>query len=281
MKTRNFALCALGLAAAFSLGGSVTASAQRATSPTRIPVRKDTKKDTAVTVVKTDTVRVVRVDTVMSPPRVETRTVTVHDTVTKIQMEMLPEQKLPGVYFGLGAGIASPFQSWRGSTKDGPVIQGQLGWFPKNGALGLRVDGDYAFLAHRATDCPNCPDPKLLSGSADLVLRLPLDRKSPLNPVIYFLGGGGLDKFSDFLPYRNSDNAIVTAGSDTYLQYPGNVLTATTAGDKSLFYHYDAGFGLDFNAGPAHMYLESKYVSISTTNGNSHYFPIVAGFKFY
>lgn len=280
MKTRNFALCALGLAAAFSIGGSATASAQRATSRTRIPVRKD-QKDTAMAPMKVDTVRTVRVDTVMSPPRIETRTVMVHDTVTRIQMEMLPEQKLPGVYFAIGAGAAVPFQSWRGSTKDGPLVQGQLGWFPGNSALGLRLDGNYAFLAHRATDCPNCPDPKLLSGSADVVLRFPLDRKSGLNPVIYFLGGGGLDKFSDFLPYRNSENAIVTAGSNTYLSYPGSTLTTTTAGDKSLFYHYDAGMGLDFNAGPAHIYLESKYVSISTTNGNSHYFPIVAGFKFY
>lgn len=278
MKTRNFALCALGLAAALSIGGSATASAQRATSPTRIPVRKDTK-DTVMT--KTDTIRIVKVDTVMAPARVERVTVTVHDTVTKIQMQVLPEQPLPGLYFGIGAGMASPFQSWRNTTKDGPAIQGQIGWFPKDGMLGIRADGLYGFLAHRATDCPNCPDPKVLSGTADLVLRMPLDRTSHLNPVFYILGGGGIDKFSDFLPYRNTDNAIVTAGSDTYLSYPGLTLTAATAGDKSLFYHYDAGLGLDVNAGPAHMYLESKYVSVTTTNGQSHYFPIIVGFKFY
>ena len=44
MKTRNSALYALGLAAAITLGGAVTAAAQdttRARSQTRIPVRKD------------------------------------------------------------------------------------------------------------------------------------------------------------------------------------------------------------------------------------------------
>lgn len=279
MKKTTFTLCALGLVAAFTIGGSAVASAQRATSPTRIPVRKDTK-DTMV-VMKTDTVFRVRVDTVMAPARVERVTVMVHDTVTKMQMQMLPEQALPGLYFGLGAGVAVPFQSWRNSTKDGPAIQGQIGWFPKDGMIGIRADGLYGFLSHRATDCPNCPDPKILSGTADLVLRMPLDRTSSLNPVIYLLGGGGVDKFSDFLPYRNTDGKIVTAGSDTYLQYPALTLTAATAGDKSLMYHYDGGIGLDVNVGPAHMFLESKYVSVTTTNGSSHYFPIIAGFKFY
>src|SRR3954464_2649654 len=47
MKTRKSALCALGLAAALTLGGAVTASAQvtdttgRARPQTRIPIRKD------------------------------------------------------------------------------------------------------------------------------------------------------------------------------------------------------------------------------------------------
>ena len=279
MKNTNFTLYALGLAAAFTLGGSAVASAQRATSPTRIPVRKDAKDTTVM--MKTDTIRIVRVDTVMSPPRVERVTVMVHDTVTKMQMQMLPEQALPGLYFGIGGGTVSPLQSYRNSTKDGPAIQGQIGWFPKDGMIGIRADGLYGFLAHRATDCANCPDPKILSGTADLVLRMPLDRTSHLNPVVYILGGGGLDKFSDFLPYKNTDGVIVTAGSDTYLAYPGLTLTAATAGDKSLMYHYDAGLGLDVNVGPAHMYLESKYVSVSTTNGNSHYLPIIVGFKFY
>ncbi len=280
MKTRNFALCALGLAAAFSLSGAATASAQRAKSPTRIPVRKDTK-DTSMVMMKTDTVRIVRVDTVMAPPRVERVTMTVHDTVTRMQMQMLPEQKLPGWYFGLGGGLAVPYQSWRNSAKDGPALQGMIGWFPNNANLGLRIDGVYGFLGHRDTDCPTCPDTKLISGSADVVLRFPLDRTSHLNPVLYFLGGGGLDKFTDFVPYNNTDGATVTAGSDTYLNEPGFPLTAATAGDKSLFYHYDAGIGYEINAGPAHLYIESKYVSISTTNGNTHYIPITAGFKFY
>jgi hypothetical protein len=277
MKTRNFALCALGLAAAITFGGAATASAQ-ARSDTRIPVRKEQTPEPVAP--KVDTIRIVRVDTVTLRGRVDTVTVRVKpDTV--LQMQMLPLQKLPGVYFAIDGGVAVPYSSYRKSQKDGPIIGAQLGWFPGAGALGLRIDGAAAFFGKRETDCPNCPSPRLYSGSGDVVLRFPLDRTSKLNPVLYFLGGGGIDKFSNFLPYRNKGNAIVTAGSDTYLGYPGLPLTAATAGDKSIFYHYEGGLGLDFNVSAAHMFVESKFVSVTTTNGPSRYFPIVAGFKFY
>ncbi len=284
MKTRNFALCALGLAAAITFGGAETASAQ-AKSQKRIPVRKDAPA-AETPAAHVDTIRVVHVDTVMMRMKPDTVMMRMK-TDTVMQMQMLPIQRLPGVYFGIGGGVAIPMNSWRNSTKDGPAIQGQLGYFPQNGALGIRVDGLANFFGHRKTDCPQCPDTKLYSGSADVVLRFPLDRTSTLNPVVYFLGGGGLDKFTDFLPYTNDDGRVVTAGGDTFLNSPGILARSATAGaanfrgDKTLFFHYDAGAGLDFNAGPAHLFVESRYTTINTTNGNSHYWPTIVGFKFY
>ena len=283
MKTRNFALCALGLAAAITIGGAETASAQAA-SQKRIPVRKDAPAEAAMPA-HVDTIRIVRVDTVTIRGRTDTVTMRMRpDTV--IQMQMLPLQRLPGLYFGLGAGLAIPMNDWRNSTKDGPAVQGQLGWFPKDGSLGIRVDALGNFFGRRETDCKACPSPKLYEGNADLVLRFPLDRTSHLNPDVYFMGGGGLDKFTDFLPYKNSNGATVSAGGDTYLTYPGLPLstTATAAnfrGDKTLFFNYNAGAGLDFTAFDLHFYVESKYTTINTTKGNSHYFPITAGLKFY
>lgn len=276
MKTRNFALCALGLAAAITFGGAATASAQ-ARSDKRIPVRKD---QPAEQVVRVDTIRIVRVDTVTMRGRIDTVTVRMKpDTV--MQMQMLPTQKLPGVYFALGAGVALPYSSYRHSTKDGLDLNAQLGWFPKDAALGLRVTGDAIFFNNRDTDCPNCPSPRLYNGAADVVLRFPLDRTSKLNPVLYFLGGGHIDKFQNFLPYVNHGGRVTTAGGDTYLNYPGLNLTAAAAGDKSIFYGYEGGTGFDLNVGPAHMYAEGKFVQVQTTGGPSRYFPIVVGFKFY
>jgi len=281
MRSRFSAVCALGLAAAFMLGDATTASAQndttRARSTRRIPVRKD---DEPAVRTRTDTVTV-RVTDTLTVRRTDTVTVTRVDTVTRV--EELPLQALPTWEFGLGAGVASPMNNWRNTTKDGPDVHAHVGWFPGAGPIGIRLDGDYAFFHRRETDCASCPNPRLLSGSADLVLRLPMDRKSRLNPIFYVLGGGGIDKFTDFLPYRNTDNQIVTAGSDTYLNYPGLVppLTSTTVGDKSVFYHWDVGPGIEFNLGPAHLFVEAKYTTINTTNGNSHYWPIVAGLNFY
>jgi hypothetical protein len=278
MKTRNFALCALGLAAAITFGGAATASAQ-ARSQTRIKVRKDQPRDTVVAAPKVDTIRIVRVDTVTLRGRVDTVTIRMRpDTV--VQMQVLPLQRLPGLYFGLGAGGAVPFKGFRHANHDGPDLNAQVGWFPQNGALGIRFDGEGAFFSKRKTDCPLCPDVKHYAGEGDIVLRFPLERTSHINPVLYFFGGGGIDKWSGFIPFRDGGN-VVTAGKETYLSYPPIPLTATQVPDKDWFWHWDAGFGLDFNAGPAHMFVESKFLSVNTTGGNSQFIPIVAGFKFY
>jgi hypothetical protein len=281
MNFRNSASFALGLAAAISFGGVSTASGQdttRTRSQTRIPVRKDDGQPAPVS--HTDTVTVTRTDTVVVR-RADTVTVTRTDTVSRV--EELPLQRLPGFFFGIGAGVATPMNNWRNLTKDGPDIHAHLGYFPGASPLGIRADANYAMFGRRETDCASCPQPKLFSGSADLVLRMPLERKSRINPVFYVMGGGGVDRFSDFIPYVNSENKIVTAGKNTYLAAPGITppLTAAAAGDKSLFYHWDVGPGLEFNLGPAHMFVEAKYTTIMTTNGNSHYWPIVAGFNFY
>ena len=282
MKTRNFALCALGLAAAITFGGAATASAQ-ATSTTRIPVRKDEPQQT----VRVDTVRIQgRVDTVMVRSRPDTviRTVT-GPTRYDTTMVLPPLQRLPGLYFGLGGGIAMPMNNWRNTTKDGFGLQAQAGWFPTNGTIGIRGDVNYSWLNKRETDCKPCADPRILAGSLDLVARFPLDQRSKLNPVVYIMGGGGLDKIFDFIAYRNTDNKVVTAGSATQLSsatsYPDLGVTAANRGTKSLFFHYEGGAGLDVQLGGLHTFVETKYSTLNTINGNSHYWPTIIGLKFY
>ena len=238
-------------------------------------------------------------DTVMMMGRTDTVTMRMRpDTV--MRMEYPPLGTMPGFEFGIGAGVATPMNDWRNSTKDGPAAHAHLGFFPGMGALGLRFDGDAGFMAHRATDCPNCPDPRVYSGSADVVLRFPVDRQGKLNPILYFLGGGGIDKFSNFLAYQ-ADGITATAGSDTYAPFtagpppqrggPAVQITSTNRGGKSLFYHYDAGAGLELGRGDVRFFAEAKYMTINTsklalnaatTEGthNSHYFPLIAGLNF-
>ena len=275
MKTRNSALCALGLAAAITLGGAVTAAAQdttRARSQTRIPVRKDQPAQTVAP--RVDTVTVTRTDTVVRT-RTDTVTVTRVDTVTRI--EELPLQPLRAFQFGVGVGAALPTGDWRNVSKDGYDIHAHLGWFPGASVFGIRLDGDYAAMGGRETDCSGCPGAKLFAATGNVVLRFPLDRKSPVNPQIYFLGGAGLDWFQDFTPYRTTERPplLVSAGDKTY-RGAGSVLPGTSALSDDQLWHWDVGAGIQLGR----FFIESKYIAINTENKNSAYVPILVGLNF-
>jgi hypothetical protein len=266
MKTRNSALYALGLAAAITLGGAVSADAQR--TPTRprarpaqrIPVRKDVpapaKTDTVI-VTRVDTVTVRRVDTLTGP------TVMRYDTVTR--MVYPPLQRLPGLFFGLGAGATIPMNNIRALVKDSWGFQGQVGFFPMNSPLGIRADATFGQLHARETDCPTCSNAKLWSVGGDVILRMPLDRTSKLNPVLYVFGGGGYAKFSD-----------VDTRYTNFLHTNNEPLW----NNEGKFY-YDVGPGVDFNVGGLHLYAEGKYYTIMTDRKNVHVFPVYGGIKFY
>jgi hypothetical protein len=273
MKNRNSALVAIGLAAAITLGGAATALAQdttRARSQTRIPVRKD---QPAAAVARTDTVTIVRTDTVVQT-RTDTVTVTRVDTVTRV--EELPLQPLGTWQFGIGVGAAFPTADFRNVIHDGYDVHAHLGVFPGASAFGIRLDGDWVAFGNRDEGCSSCPGTKLIQGSANIVLRFPLDRKSPVNPQIYFLGGGGIDKFTDFTPYiTNDDRELVTAGKDTYTG-AGSYARTTDLSDKSLFYHWDVGAGITLGR----FFIESKYVSINTDGDNTAYVPVTIGLNF-
>jgi len=266
MKTRNSALYALGLAAAITLGGAVTAGAQAKKKTTTrrrpaqsIPVRKDVPPP------KTDTVVVTRVDTVTIRGRTDTvvNTVMRYDTVTR--MVYPPLQRLPGLFFGIGAGSTIPMNNIRALVKDSWGLQGQVGYFPMNSPLGIRLDGTYGQMHARETDCPTCSNAKLWTVGGDLILRMPLDRTSKLNPVLYVFGGGGWANFSDVDPRYT---AFLRTNSEPLWKSEGN-------------WYYDVGPGVDFNVGGLHFYAEGKYLTIMTDRKNVHAFPVYGGLKFY
>jgi hypothetical protein len=266
-------LYALGLAAAITLGGAMSADAQtkkptrrRAKPATQIPVRKDVPVQT-----RTDTVIVTRVDTVTLRGRVDTVTTTMmrYDTVTR--MVYPPLAKLPGLFFGLGAGADIPMNNIRGYVKDGLAGQAQIGYFPGTSPLGVRVDGTYGMLHARETDCRTCSDPKMWTVGGDVILRMPLDRTSKLNPVLYVFGGGGYASFSD-IDARQTAPLNVNGGAN--FQNDGN-------------WYWDVGPGVDFGFGGLHLYAEGKYMTINTgtstghtEQNKAHLFPVFGGIKF-
>jgi hypothetical protein len=265
----------------FMLAAAAGVAGAQAKSDTRIPVRKDAPP---VAAPQTDTVRVLIHDTVTVRGRTDTvvRNVTlpvVHDTV--VRMEPLPLSKLPGLYFSIGGGVAIPMGDLRDESETGPDINAALGWFPKDGNLGLRVDGNWGMFNHR---CAGCADTRLVSAMGDIVWRFPMERTSRTNPVLYILGGGGWDKFKDFIPFRNSDGKVVTAGEDTHVNNPVSTalgVTAANRGTASNFWDWNLGGGADWNMFGLHWFGEARYVNIFTTNGSTHYIPAIIGLKFY
>ena len=264
MKTRNSALYALGLAAAISLGAAVTADAQatprrRARPAQRIPVRKEVpqpaKADTVI-VTRVDTVTVRRVDTVTGP------TVMRYDTVTR--MVYPPLQRLPGLFFGLGAGANIPMNDIRGTFKDSYAGQAQVGYFPMNSPLGIRADGTFGRIHSRERDCRNCANPSVWTLGGDVILRMPLDRTSKLNPVLYAFAGGGWSHFGD-----------ITKPNQLVLTSKGPIDVSGGHG------YWDVGPGVDFSVGGLHFYAEGRYMTIMTKNKNTHMFPVYGGLKFY
>jgi hypothetical protein len=271
MKTRNSALYALGLAAAITLGGAVTAGAQAKKKPTTkrrvrsaqpIPIRKE------VVAAKTDTVVVTRVDTVTIRGRTDTVTNTVmrYDTVTR--MVYPPLAPLPGIFFGVGAGADIPMNNIRAVTKDGWAGQLQAGYFPTNSPFGIRVDGTYGQIPARTKDCPTCSNPKMWTVGGDVILRLPLDRTSKLNPVLYVFGGGGWANFSS-VDIRQTN--VIGGCANTRVPCFQN-------GGKA---YWDVGPGVDFSVAGLHLYAEGRYMSILTNNASTHLFPVYGGIKFY
>jgi hypothetical protein len=273
-------LYALGLAAAITLGGAMTADAQagkkptpratrrapvkRAKPATQIPVTKE------VTAAKVDTVIVTRVDTV-TLRRIDTVATTLRLTDTVTRMVYPPLAKLPGLFFGIGAGANIAMNDIRAVLKDGPAGQLQVGFFPENSPLGARIDGTYGKLGCRDKDFGSaCKDPKLWTIGGDVILRLPIDRTSKLNPVLYVFGGGGWANFSD----------VQTGG------YPRNPFPLPVGGGKFLNPsggqgYWDVGPGVDFSLGGLHLYAEGKYMTIMTSGKNTHLFPVYGGLKFY
>jgi len=271
MKTRNSALFALGLAAALTLGGAMTATAQdttRARSQRRIPVRKEQPAPP----VRVDTVTITRTDTVVRT-RTDTVTVTRVDTVTRI--EELPLQHLPGWFFGLGTGMDIPTEEWLNSAAIGWTARAHLGWYPGTSPVGIRVDGDFTSFGSRSDDCPDCSSTKLWQLSGNLIWRIPLDRKSKVNPQIYFLGGGGFDWFTDFAPYRKTDGTIVTAGDKTITTFPGVPVAIVSDNGGSTKGHWQLGGGVQLGG----FFLESMYKSINTDGANSKHVPVLVGWN--
>ena len=140
MKTRNSALCALGLAAAITLGGAVTASAQdttRARSQTRIPVRKDQPAPRRPGGYRHGHAHGHRGPDADRHGHGHARR---HGDADRGAAAAAASWL--AVRLGVGMDIP-PRETGVTSSKMGWTCHAHLGWFPGTSPVGIRLDGDY------------------------------------------------------------------------------------------------------------------------------------------
>jgi hypothetical protein len=157
-----------------------------------------------------------------------------------------------GWYFNLGGGIPIPMGDFDDMYGRGYNVTGSVGWHPTESAFGIRFDAAYDRLNgetfQSGTTTTNLNDASVLSGLAEVTLRVP--RALGLNP--YFVGGGGIHRFSD---------------------YGATNLSSTEWG-------WNAGGGFRFGWGFTSMFVEARYMSVGTPSDRAEYVPIILGITF-
>jgi hypothetical protein len=280
-------------AAIFALAS--TASAQtRPTSTKRIPIAKESPGEVVpvhdtVTVYRTDTLSLTRVDTVTNTV---TNTVTVHDTVTRI----VPPPRIGGMYFGLAGGGALPFGAIRTVNQAGWVGQAQLGWQGINSLLGVRGDLSLTQYAHAADYAFFGDRPKVWNANLDAKLQLPIFQHTLGSSVLmtpYVIGGGSylhytmlrmkVDEDGGFTGGVGPNDAVIATSDDNTVGTVsgGTVIPGSSDGVNS--WGWNAGGGLSFHAGRKEMFIEARGVHFNHGTGfsNSWHVPIIFGVNLY
>jgi hypothetical protein len=153
-----------------------------------------------------------------------------------------------GWYFNLGAGAAIPMGDFDNMYGTGFNVTGSAGWHPTQSAFGIRFDAAYDRFNGERFGTTDLDDASILSGLAEVTLRIP--RALGLNP--YFVGGGGVYRFSDF----------------------------GAANQSSTEWGWNAGGGLRFGWGFTSLFVEARYMSVGTPGDRAEYVPVILGITF-
>jgi hypothetical protein len=156
-----------------------------------------------------------------------------------------------GWYFNLGGGAAIPMGDFDDLYGTGWNVTGSAGWHPTDSPFGVRFDATYDRLNGESIPAggpTELADASILAGLGEVTLRIP--RALGLNP--YFVGGGGIYRFSD---------------------YGGGNESATEWG-------WNAGGGLRFGWGFTSLFVEARYMSVGTPGDRAEYVPVILGITF-
>jgi hypothetical protein len=310
LKGHAFVLAAgaalIALDASASLAQDTTHARPRSTK--RISVKKEggevapmPKVDT-VTVFRTDTLSVTRVDTV-------TQTNTVVRTDTLVQTITRPIPAIGNFYGGLAGGVAVPAGGLRDINEIGGMGQLQVGWQPVHSVLGVRLDamysrfrtpaqfGTFAIVNPLTTSLVNFEDrnPNLWNFNLSLKVAVPgiesaFGHAMTFQP--YLLGGGGFVTY-DHLNQRTNHGFLIVNNTGVIQTEDGIILTNVTADNFDSGWHTDwgwnAGGGLAWRIGNKELFVESRVMGFTRRNdifpniswSSARQVPIAFGLNFY
>ena len=275
MRVRNITTCALGLAAALTLGASVSAAQSTDTTRLRRPSeqRINISKGEVAPVVRIDTVYVTRYDTV----RVDNTIVRV-DTVTVTQTVPVYATRGPALYWGLLGGLDKPIDNIDNVYETGWHLGAVLGYEPAKTFLGYRLglnftrmDPEDAFTVAQVGDSP-----KLLTLNGDVKWN--------------FFGGQrfGIYGLTGLAYHRYKDMATVSdidAAGDDPCDFPN------ANDDDSCFvsakdewrnkFGWNLGGGIDFSFGRSMMFIEATAQSLQANDERTWRVPVSIGFRFF
>ena len=269
MRVRNITTCALGLAAALTLGASDLAAQQdttrlRTTSETRINVSKG-----EVIPARVDTVYITRIDTI----RVDNTIVRV-DTVTVMPPApvIIPEVDGP-MYWGVYGGTTWPWGNIDRVYTNGFHAGGVLGWESQRSLIGLRLDGSMSQINREqgfSTINAGSGTPLLLQFAGDLKVK-------PLNFGGWALYGiGGLNYF------RYKRIALASeAGNECDFEVRDACYTNANNESWSDKFGFNFGGGLDFHIGSQDMFLEARWMTVQANDARTWMVPISLGVRYF
>ena len=292
LKGHAFVLAAgaalIALDASASLAQDTTHARPRSTK--RISVKKESgevapmpRVDT-VTVFRTDTLSLTRVDTV-------TQTNTVVRTDTLVQTITRPIPASGNWYGGLAAGVAVPAGGLSNLNETGGTGMLQFGYQPVHSVLGGRIDASYsrfrrAFgfadnnfaIATPLLNFTNAFDrsPDIWNFNLSLKVQVPgvenwFGHAVTFQP--YLIGGGGFATY-DNLPMEFSDGSFLIVRNGLVQTTNGIIINGVTVDNFDTGWHtnwgWNAGGGLAWRFGHQELFVESRVLGFDASR--NHFF---------
>jgi hypothetical protein len=285
---------AIGLAAALTLTGVATATAQDPAprrSRSQLPVKKEqpatpTPESTPASST-TGTMQTVGRDTVLVG-RSDTTIVMCNCATTQTAsagevLPLIPARVQRWFGNGLSIGVAGasvhPVGDLMQSYNPGWGVNVPISWDPPKSPLGARVNLGYTEF--NSASSFGVADATQWSANADLKFRVPFGRFMKATSGAYVVGGAGVHHITNY----NSSIFLTNNLYNTKYSTPAlNQQVAADARSQSksqTSIGTNAGVGLSLGVGAAELFAEGRYTRVYTPGKAINYVPIVAGVSFH